>query len=134
MDDASSIWVLDCSKMTMSQKNNNDVTICGHDVIVNIFWRLCVSLVNFSFWSKFHVNIVTGSGDKTIFVYKGCDKKCGKFCPISEDWGYQFELNVCNKNFLNAAKFQVYRFYLFWVIELKTPGRVGVKILPLDQG
>ena len=98
------------------------------------FWRLCVSLVNFSFWSKFHVNIVTGSGVKTIFVYKGCDQKCGKFCPISGDWGYQFELNVCNENFLNAAKFQVYRFYLFWVIELKTPGRVGVKILPLDQG
>ena len=30
-----------------------------------------VSLVNFSYWSKFHVNIITGSGIMIIFYYKG---------------------------------------------------------------
>ena len=28
-------------------------------------------LVKFSYWSKFHVNIITGSGVMPIFFYKG---------------------------------------------------------------
>ena len=35
------------------------------------FWRYIVCLANFSYWSKFHVNIITGSGIMTIFFYKG---------------------------------------------------------------
>ena len=34
------------------------------------FWRCRVSLVKFSYWSKFYVNIMTGSGVMTIFIYK----------------------------------------------------------------
>ena len=34
------------------------------------FWRCFVSLVKFSYWSKFHVNIITGSGVMTISFYK----------------------------------------------------------------
>ena len=34
-------------------------------------WRCFVSLVNFSYWYKFHVNIITGSGVMTISFYKG---------------------------------------------------------------
>ena len=30
-----------------------------------------VSFVEFSYWSKFHVNIITGFGVMTIFVHKG---------------------------------------------------------------
>ena len=30
-----------------------------------------VSLVKFSYWSKFHVNIIIGSAVMTIFFYKG---------------------------------------------------------------
>ena len=53
-------------------KKDNGVTICWHDVIVKIFWRCCVSLVKFSYLSKFHVNIITVPGViTTIFVYKG---------------------------------------------------------------
>ena len=37
----------------------------------HIFWRCFISLVKFSYWSKFHVNIITGSGIMTIFFYKG---------------------------------------------------------------
>ena len=36
------------------------------------FFLCCrVSLVKFSYWSKIHVNIITGSRVMTIFLYKG---------------------------------------------------------------
>ena len=38
------------------------------------FWGCFVSLVKFNYWSKFHVNIITGSGVITIFFYKGLAK------------------------------------------------------------
>ena len=52
-------------------KNDNDVTVCWNDVIVNFFSCSFVSLVKFSYWSMFHVNIITGSSVMTIFFYKG---------------------------------------------------------------
>ena len=60
----------DCSKLAKNPKNDNDVTIFRHDVNVKFFWRCFVSLVKFSYWSKFHVNIITGSGIITIFFCK----------------------------------------------------------------
>ena len=39
-----------------------------------IFWSYFVSLVKFSYCSKFHVNIITGSGIMTIFFYKGLSR------------------------------------------------------------
>ena len=33
----SGIWLLDCSKLAVHRKNDSDVTICWHDVIVNFF-------------------------------------------------------------------------------------------------
>ena len=60
---------------------------------MSFFWRCFVSLVNFSYWSKFHVNIITGSGIMTIFFYKGWPEirkseiPLSDFCPISGDWG-----------------------------------------------
>ena len=35
-----------------------------------IFWRCFVSLAKFRYWSKFHVNVITGSGVMTISFYK----------------------------------------------------------------
>ena len=35
------------------------------------FWRCFVTCVNFSYWSKFHVNIIAGSRLMTILFYKG---------------------------------------------------------------
>ena len=35
------------------------------------FYAFFVSLVKFSYCSKFHVNIITGSGVMTISFYKG---------------------------------------------------------------
>ena len=71
IDYASRIGIPDCSKLATNQKNDNCVIICWLDVIVKFFWRCHVSFVTFSYWSKFHINIMTGSGVKTVFVYKG---------------------------------------------------------------
>ena len=57
------------------------------------FWRCFVSLDKFSYWSKFHVNIITDPGVMTIFCYKGWPEirkleiPPSEFFPISEDWG-----------------------------------------------
>ena len=81
----------DCSKLVKNPKNDNDVTIFRHDVIVKFFWRCYVSLVKFSYWSKFYVNIITGSGIITIFSYNWPEIRkweilSSEFCPISGDW------------------------------------------------
>ena len=93
------------------QKNDNDVTILQHDVIVNNIWRGFVSLVKFSHWSKFHVNIITGSGIMTIFFYKGLTRNPeippSEFCPISGDWG---ELWIPN-----LARMSLIEFY--WMLQ-----------------
>ena len=51
----------DCSKFDINWKSNNYFTICRHDLIVKDFWRCFVSLVKFSYSSKFYVNIIGGS-------------------------------------------------------------------------
>ena len=56
-------------KLAINGKKDNDVTFCGHDLIIKFFGGSVVFLVKFSYWSKFHVNIMTGSGVMTIFVY-----------------------------------------------------------------
>ena len=48
--------------------NSNDVKIFRNDVIVKFFDFALVSLAKFSYWFKFHVNIMTGSGVMTISV------------------------------------------------------------------
>ena len=70
-DTVSGIQPPDCSKLAKNPKNDNDVTIFRHDVKFNFFLSCFVSLVKFSYWSKFHVNIITGSGIMAIFFNKG---------------------------------------------------------------
>ena len=54
-----------------SGKKNNDVTIFWHDIKINFFWCCRVFLVKFSYWSKFHVNIMTEYGVMILFIDKG---------------------------------------------------------------
>ena len=112
-------------------KNDNDVTICWHDFIVNFFWHCFVSLSKFSYWSKFHVNIIIGFGVITILFIRDWSKireseiPLSEFCPISGYYGksgHKFGANVSNKMLLNAVKCQGYRFYCFWVIKGKSTG------------
>ena len=99
----------------------------------NFCWRFSVSLVKFSYWSKIHVNIITGSGVMTIFFYKRLTRNLEiRNIPI---WGLhnirrlgqvkdtKFGTNVSNKYLLDAAKYQRHSYYRFWVIKGKPTGR-----------
>ena len=105
-----------------------------HDGIVHFFWRCFVSLVKFSYWSKFYVNIITGSGIMTIFFCKWLTRNPEIWnTPVwvlSNTWrlGRVMDSKIgtilSNRILLSAAKFQGYSFYHFWVIEGKpTRGR-----------
>ena len=107
----------------------------------SIFWRCFVSLVKIGYWSKIHVNIITCSGIMTIFFYKGLirNPEIGNthvwvfphICRVGQNMDTKFGTNVSNKILLNAAKFQGYSFYRFWVIKGKpNGGGGGVKLQP----
>ena len=68
IDHASEIRLPDCCKLAINRKEDNDVAICRHEIIISFF--LMLPCFNFSYWSKFHVNNMIGSGIMTIFVYK----------------------------------------------------------------
>ena len=70
-DYESGIYLPDCSKLAIKRKNYIDVTTCWHDVIVNFFWGCNIPLVKFSYWSRFHVNIIPGSEVMKVYFYKG---------------------------------------------------------------
>ena len=105
------------------------------------FWhRVCKSYVfKFRYWSKFDINVITGSGIMTIFFYKGLTRnsKIGNtpvlvlpnIWRLGQVMNTKFDTNVFNRMLLNAAKFQVYCFHRFWVIKGK-PTEWG-KITPL---
>ena len=46
------------SKLAINRKNTSDVKVFREHVIVKFFERCCASFVNFSCWSKFHVNVI----------------------------------------------------------------------------
>ena len=90
----SGIWLQDSCKLAINWKKDNEVTISWVDVIVKIFWRCLVSLVKFSYWVKFYVNIKTDSGAIWQFsfikdwpeIWKS-EIPSSEFYPISGDWG-----------------------------------------------
>ena len=55
--------------LVANRKNDNDVTIPDM-MSLSIFLMSLFSLVKFSYWSKFHFKIITGSRIMTIFFYK----------------------------------------------------------------
>ena len=93
-----------------------------------------LSLVKLSYWSKFYVNIMTGSGVMTIFFYKGLTKNpeigntfawvLPNIWRVGRVRDTKFGAIVSNEMLLNAAKCQGYSFYRFWVIKVK-PARGG---------
>ena len=117
----SGIQSLDCSKLAKNLENDNDTTISQHDVNIQFFWHYFVSLVKFSYWSKFCVNIITSSGIMTISFYKVLTRNLKiRNTPIwvsPNIWRLgrvmdtKFGMNVSNRMLVNAAKFQGYSFY-----------------------
>ena len=100
------------------------------------FWRCLVSLVDFSYWSKFHVNIIPNSGVMIIFFYKGLTRNpeigntpawvLPKIWRLEQVRDTKFGRNVSNEMLLNAAKGQGYWLYHCWVIKGKLAG--GIKL------
>ena len=98
---------------------------------------LLSSLVT-SYWPKFHVNILTGSGVMTVFVCKWLTRNpeightpvwvLPNIWRLKRDKDTKFGRNVSSKRLLNTTKCQCYSFYSFWVIKWK-PTR-GIKLLP----
>ena len=70
IENAFGIWLPDCSTLVINLKKENEVTILWHEVIVKLFWAGFVAPVNFSYYSKFHRSISTGSGVVTILSYQ----------------------------------------------------------------
>ena len=103
-----------------------------------LFWIWFVSLVKFSYWSKFHVNIATGSGVMTIYFYKGLTRNpeigntpvwvLPNIWRLGQCRHTKFRTDVSKKMLLNATKYQGYSFYRFWVIKGIPTG--GGKIIP----
>ena len=92
-----------------------------------------VSLVKFNYWSKFHANIITGSGVTTIFSFirdwpeiLKLEKPSSEFCPISREWD---KLGIPNQARMSLMKFywmlQNTRVTVFTVSELLRENRKG---------
>ena len=117
----SGIRLPNCSKLAINRKNNNDVTIYRNDVIVTLLWQFFFSLFKFSYWSKFYVNIITGSGVMTIFFYKRLTRnpEIGNtpvwvllnIWRLGKSRDTKFGTNVFNGMLPIASKFQDYSFY-----------------------
>ena len=129
--------------MAVNWKNGSQITILLHDVIVKLFWWRFISLVKFSYWSKFHVNTITGSGVMTISFYKSLTRnpEIGNTCVcllpnigrLGRVTNTKFSTNFSSKMLPNTAKCQGYSFCCSWVIigkptgEVKYPTQVRVK-------
>ena len=125
----SGIQLPECSKMVINQKSDNDITICWHDNVIKFSWCCFVSIVTLSYCSKFHVNVIACSWVMIIFFYKGLTRnpeiRNTPICVLPYIWGLvwaantKFSTNISNKMLPNAAKYQGYSFYRFWLIKGK---------------
>ena len=137
----------DWYKLAVNWKNGNGAAPQFSDMMQssNFFWRCFISLVKFSYWSKFHVNIITGSGVMTIFFYKGLTRNpeigntpvwvLPNIWRLGRVRDTKFGTNVSNEMLLNAAKCQGYNFDRFRVIKRKTLewGKVTPPHLPTPR-
>ena len=105
------------------RENDNEVTICLHEVIVIIFRRCFIALVKFGCWTKFHVNIFTGYGVRVIYFHKGQTRNpeirnapvsiLPNICRLELVRDTTFGTDVSNEILLNTAKCQSYSFLRF---------------------
>ena len=133
------------SKLVINRKNDNDIIVCQHDLIVNfffdVFWRCCIFLV------EFHSGPSVIPNHYWFWSYHNFGNVSSEFCSISWDLGRvrdtRFGTNVSNEMLLNTAKCQGYSFYLLWVTfilgktnrEAKSPAKskLGLAFLMLGE-
>ena len=99
-------------------------------------------LSKFSYWSKFHVNIIDGSGVMTIFsegLTRNPEIENTPVWVLPNIWSRRqgkdtkYGKNVSNKMLLNATKCQGYSFYRFWVIKGKATREAGGNYLGFTE-
>ena len=124
----------DCSKLAINQQKwqwrHNLPTWPWGDL--PIFWHLFVSLLKFSHWSKFHINIITAFGVMTNYFYQGLttNLEIGNTLVwvLQNIWrlGWVRDTksgtDVSKEMLLNAENHQSYNFYRSWVIKGKWGG------------
>ena len=108
------------------------------------FLTFFLSFVKFSYWSKCHVNIITGSGVMIISFYEVLTKNpeigntpvwvLHNIWRLGRVKNTKFGTNVSNKILINAAKCQGCTFYHFWVINRKLTGEVKLTPCPPRLG
>ena len=118
-DHASGIQLLNFGKLTSQ--------LSLSVLIIKCFWGCCAFLAKFSYWSKFHVNNITGSRAMKICLCKGLSRNPEiRNTPVwvfLNIWGLglvrdiTLDTNVSNEMLLNVAKCYGCRFYYFWVIK-----------------
>ena len=111
--------------MTMTSKFSDMTSL-------SFFWSCFDSLFKFSYWYKFQVNIFTSSGVTTISFYMGLtrNQEIGNtpvwvfhnIWRLGQVRNTKLGTNVSNIMLLNAAKWQGYNFYRFYVIKGKSTG------------
>ena len=96
----------------------------------------CFSCYFSSYWSKFHVNIITCSGVMTIYFYIGLNRKpeirdtpvwvLSNICRLGQVRDTKLGVDVPNKTLLKAAKCKGHSFYRFEVNKGKptTEGKI----------
>ena len=125
--------------MTKNSNNDNYVTIFRHDVIVKFCWRYFISIVKFNYWSKFHVNIITGSGIMTVFFCKGLTRNPEienapvRVLPNIWRWDELWIPNLARMSLTECywmlQTSRVTAFSVSWVIKGKpTGGKGGLKL------
>ena len=111
--------------MTMTSKFSNMMSLSYFLTFPRFF-------VKFSYWSKFHVNLITGSRVTIIFLCKRLIRNLQirniHFWVLPNIWRLvrvrdtTFGMNVSKEMLLNAAKCQRYNFHCFGVIKGKPAG------------
>ena len=96
------------------------------------FLHCRVSILRFSYWSKFHVNIITGSRVFQISFIKDWSEirkseiSRSEFYPISGDGGELGKPDSAQMSLMKChwmlQKCQGYSFYHFWAIKEKSTG------------
>ena len=133
------IRVPDCCKFNINQNMARTSQFARMASSSIFFWVCFVSLVKFSYWSKFHINITTGSRVMTNYLFKGLlrNPEIGNTAVwispnvwrLGQARDTKFGTHVPNELLVNDAKCQGYSCYHFRVNKRKATG--WIKLLPL---
>ena len=129
----------DYSKLAINWKNDNDVTIFRHDVIVNSFELVFFLLLNLVTGPSF-MSISSLVLELGYFFYKWLTRNqktrytsiwvLRNILRLEKVRDTKLSTNVSNEMLLNAAKWHGYRFFRFWGINGE-PTRGEIKLPPL---